>query len=99
MSAQYEGRLPRDARVLVTGGAGFIGSHLANSLVAQGARVRVLEATTAGELRSALDDAASAPDDAVFVRVQLPRDDAPRLLVELTRRLATRPTESVKELA
>ena len=68
-----------------------------------GANVRVLDATTAGELRSALATAGSAPDEAVFVRVQLPRDDAPRLLIELTQRLATRPTESVtvtvKELA
>jgi dTDP-L-rhamnose 4-epimerase len=30
-------------RILITGGAGFIGSHLANSLVAAGAHVRVLD--------------------------------------------------------
>jgi dTDP-L-rhamnose 4-epimerase len=36
-------RLPADALVLVTGGAGFIGSHLANSLAEQGCRVRVLD--------------------------------------------------------
>ena len=56
-----------------------------------GSQVRVLEATTAGSLRAALAEAAASPDSAIFVRVQVPRDDAPRLLVELTRRLATRP--------
>lgn len=37
------GRLPTDALVLVTGGAGFIGSHVANSLVEGGWRVRVVD--------------------------------------------------------
>jgi dTDP-L-rhamnose 4-epimerase len=36
-------RLPSDAVVLVTGGAGFIGSHVANSLVEGGWRVRVVD--------------------------------------------------------
>lgn len=34
----------RGARVLITGGAGFIGSHLANTLVEEGWRVRVMDA-------------------------------------------------------
>jgi dTDP-L-rhamnose 4-epimerase len=33
-----------DRRVLITGGAGFIGSHLADDLLGQGYRVRVLDA-------------------------------------------------------
>src|SRR5690606_17739823 len=37
------GRLPSDAVVLVTGGAGFIGSHVANSLAEGGWRVRVVD--------------------------------------------------------
>ena len=35
-------------QVLVTGGAGFIGSHLARALVEQGATVRVLDNLSSG---------------------------------------------------
>ncbi len=38
----------RDLPVLVTGGAGFIGSHLADALAARGARVRVLDDLSTG---------------------------------------------------
>ncbi len=34
----------RDTRILITGGAGFIGSHLANTLTQSGYRVRALDA-------------------------------------------------------
>jgi dTDP-L-rhamnose 4-epimerase len=37
------GAIPGDASALITGGAGFIGSHLANSLVEMGYRVRILD--------------------------------------------------------
>lgn len=38
------------ARVLVTGGASFIGSHLVDALVAKGARVRVVDNLSSGRL-------------------------------------------------
>jgi indolepyruvate decarboxylase len=63
-----------------------------------GDRVRVHEAATVGALRAALADASAAPESPVFVHLTLPRDDAPRLLVELTRRLAARPAP-IKEPA
>ena len=39
-------------RVLITGGAGFIGSHLVEALVARGHRVRVLDNMSSGKLKN-----------------------------------------------
>ena len=39
-------------RVLITGGAGFIGSHIAEALVAAGCEVRVLDNLTGGRLKN-----------------------------------------------
>ncbi len=40
------------ARYLVTGGAGFIGSHLVDRLVADGHQVRVLDDLSSGTLEN-----------------------------------------------
>jgi UDP-glucose 4-epimerase len=43
-------------RVLITGGAGFIGSHLAEAFLARGAAVTVLDASAAGKVAHLLTD-------------------------------------------
>lgn len=59
----------QDASVLVTGGCGFIGSHLVEALVAQGARVWVLDNLRAGKLDNLL-----AVRDAVEIEIGDVRD-------------------------
>jgi UDP-glucose 4-epimerase len=54
----------RDQRILVTGGAGFIGSHATESLVREGAEVTVLDNLSSGS-RSAL---AAIEDQIAFVK-------------------------------
>jgi UDP-glucose 4-epimerase len=49
----------KDKQVLVTGGAGFIGSHLVEALVAGGARVRVIDDLSAGRLDNLADSIAN----------------------------------------
>ncbi len=63
--------LPTDASVLVTGGCGFIGSHLVEALVAQGSRVWVLDNLKAGTLANL-----QAVQDAVHVEIGDVRDAA-----------------------
>ncbi len=45
---QLKGQNLKEARVLVTGGAGFIGSHIVDSLMARGAHVKVLDNFSSG---------------------------------------------------
>lgn len=44
--------IARQACVCITGGAGFIGSHLADALVGRGVRVRVLDNLSTGDIRN-----------------------------------------------
>jgi UDP-glucose 4-epimerase len=48
------------ALYLITGGAGFIGSHLAEALIARGDRVRVLDDLSSGRIEN-------LPRDAEFI--------------------------------
>lgn len=66
-------------QILVTGGAGFIGSHLTESLLARGDRVRVVDNESTGQL----DNLASVRDHERFEFVAGSVDDAD-LVAQLT---------------
>jgi len=42
----------QDRKVLVTGGASFIGSHLVDALVERGARIRIVDDLSSGKLEN-----------------------------------------------
>ena len=58
-------------KALVTGGAGFIGSHLVEALVARDAGVTVVDNLVTGTI----DNLSSVADRVSFVRLDLTRDD------------------------
>lgn len=72
LSASYAGRT-----VLVTGGAGFIGSHLAAALLQGGAKVRVLDDLSTGHERN-VEAARQAGGSLEFVRASILDDGALR---------------------
>jgi len=64
----------RDRQVLVTGGGGFIGSHLVEALYGEGARVRVLIRYHSGGRRGFLDDLAREVQAAIDVHAATVED-------------------------
>jgi len=66
---------PQGCSVLVTGGAGFIGSHLADALLALGHRVVVLDDLSTGDLRR-------VPPEARFVKGDVRDPGLDALLLE-----------------
>jgi UDP-glucose 4-epimerase len=60
-------------RVLVTGGAGFIGSHIADAYLARGCAVTVLDSLNGGKREQ-------VPAGAEFVHADIRSDDAARLV-------------------
>jgi nucleoside-diphosphate-sugar epimerase len=74
--AKEQKRMPLTGIALVTGGAGFIGSHIASSLAMSGARVRILDDLSTGHLENIEEIAGevdfvqgSVADDAVLEKV------------------------------
>lgn len=60
---------PRQKHVLVTGGAGFIGSHLVERLLADGKRVTVIDDLSTGQLKNL--EAVQAHEDLAFIESQV----------------------------
>jgi UDP-N-acetylglucosamine/UDP-N-acetyl-alpha-D-glucosaminouronate 4-epimerase len=66
--------MPLTGTVLITGGAGFIGSHIASKLVASGARVRIVDDLSTGYLQNIEE----IGGDVDFIQASLTDEDAVR---------------------
>jgi nucleoside-diphosphate-sugar epimerase len=67
-------------RVLVTGGASFIGSHLTDALVARGARVRIIDDLGSGRVENL--QGPSRHNRVEFIRTDLLRPGVAQRAVE-----------------
>jgi nucleoside-diphosphate-sugar epimerase len=72
----------QNQRVLVTGGASFIGSHLTDALVERGAQVRIVDDLSSGRLDNIHRHLASG--DVEFIQADLREPGIARLLVQNT---------------
>jgi UDP-glucose 4-epimerase len=90
-------------RTLVTGGAGFIGSHLVDNLVKRGAAVTVLDDFSTGRMSNLADACASGDvevvdgsilDDAALERALTSCSRVFHLAVQCVRRSLSRPLEN-----
>lgn len=70
----------KDGRVLVTGGASFIGSHLVDSLVIRGAKVRVIDDLSSGKMENIQTHLAN--DTIEFIHADLRQPGIARLAVQ-----------------
>ncbi len=62
-------------RALVTGGAGFIGSHVADLFIAEGYAVEIIDDLSTGNSRN-------VPENALFHQASVTSDDAARIIKE-----------------
>jgi len=69
-----------DCRTLVTGGASFIGSHLVDTLVERGAKVRVVDDLTSGKLENIQQHLAA--DRIEFIQADLREPGVARMMVK-----------------
>ena len=99
--------MSKPATILVTGGAGFIGSHLVDRLVARGDRVVVIDDLSTGLERNLRQACSMAPDRVRFIRATVSdvanggMPEAPDRIFHLAaavgvRRVLSRPMQSIE---
>lgn len=79
--------MPLSGIALVTGGAGFIGSHIAAALIDRGARVRIIDDLSTGHLEN-VDEIGGEID---FVQASLTDTKALSRALRMSRWCSTKP--------
>lgn len=77
--AEHQAMPDRRRRVLVTGGAGFIGSHLVDRLLVEGSRVTVIDNLSTGRLENLPEGAADGLVDGLEIQIADLRQALPAL--------------------
>lgn len=69
-----------DVRVLITGGASFIGSHLTDSLIERGAKIRIVDDLSSGKLENIREHLANGTVE--FIRADLRQPGVGRMAMQ-----------------